>query len=252
MNFGKPNECERLDTLAPVELALLAHVANVRLTTKDVWEHAPDLAGLPRSEVGAAVRELIHKKLLVPGFLYHGRHYFVLTSAAAQLLKVAIGVSGLLSEPVKLKAYARQQLVCTVRHDLKLLGSGVKQVFLPSLEVPMDGFAMRQTTDATVANIAFIRVDSSFAGRPSRSAQTIRNDILRFAKLPALAAHMQAQRFEYIWITMTSRRAEAVKTHFRKYHRVGNSPITIVVMPQLLPLVVSTAIGKEAFNQNKT
>lgn len=251
MNFGSSDKRESSDALSPVELALLMHAANVRLTTSDVWEHAPDLVGHTRPEIGAAVRTLIHKKLLVPGWLYHGRHYFVLTGMAARLLNVANGASGLLSEPAKLKTYARQQLICIARQDLQLLGNGVQRAHQPELRVPTDGFAIQLATDATLINVAFIRVDASFASRPSRSAQTIRHDILRFAKLPVIATHMQAQRFEYIWITMTPHRAEAVKAHFCRYHRVGNSPITIVVMPQLLPLVVSTAIGKEVFIPNK-
>lgn len=251
MSFGNSNKCTGLDTLSATESALLAHVAKVRLTTSDVWEHAPDLVGQPRVKVGAVVRELVHKKLLLPGSLYHGRHYFVLSSAAAQLLQIDSSRSGLLSEPMKLKAYARQQLVCITRPDLALIGSG-RSTYQLLLGVATDGFTVANTGDNSVAKFAFIRVDTSFASRPSRSAQTIRNDILRFAKLPKVAARMQAQCFEYIWITMTPRRAEAVKQHFRKYHRVGNSPITIVVMPQLLPLVVSTAIGKEVFIPNKT
>lgn len=50
-------------------------------------------------------------------------------------------------------------------------------------------------------------------------------------------------------ITVTQARANSVLEHFRKYDRVGKSPITVVVLSQLLPLFVSIPIGKEVFNR---
>ena len=56
---------------------------------------------------------------------------------------------------------------------------------------------------------------------------------------------MRKQEFEYVWITATKGRAESVIREFRTYTRVGRSPISLVVMPELIPLAIPWVDAKE-------
>ena len=226
MSSGKVKSSTDLDSLSEIELTILSHISRFGLTTSDVWGVAPELKALLRSEVSAAIRKLNRSSLITSGWLHHGRHYFVLTEKGTQILGLINGKNGLLSESVKLRAYAGLLLVCSLRSELQILDTADVGVKLnANLNGLPNGFALMQNNPN---RLAFIRVDSSPHAKPSRSAQSIRGDILRFAKHPVTRPMMQRTDFEYVWITVTQPRANSVLEHFRKYDRVGKSPITVV------------------------
>ena len=247
MKSGKASN-PNITQLTPIEATVLEHVANYGLTTRDVWQDG-DLANTDIASVGAAARSLTRSGLLEVGNLYHGRHYFVLTHRGIDQVKHSTVRPGLLSEPDKIQSYAKLLLLCIFRTDLRtVLAAPLVKQFGEGLRGIASRFLLKRDEQPF---LAFLRIDTRVQSRPSRAAQAIRGDILRFARHPNLALVMKRQRFEYLWITATQARADAVLAHFRTYARVGKSQFTIVVMPKLLPLLVGVQINKEMFIPRK-
>lgn len=245
MKSGSHESPNSPNDLLPVENALLVHLMTHGLTTSNVWDVCPLLKPFSRKAVGEAVRKFVKLKFLLRGELHHGRFYFVFSPESVKLSQPGFLQSGLLNEPMKLVLYTRLLLTCQLRHDLKPTPPDkILKQFGEELRLQFRSFLLNNATKS----IAFVRVDNRVQSRPARSAQVIRGDILRFAKISPLAAMMKRQHFEYVWITTTQPRAVAVLEHFRKYARVGKSPITIIVMPQLMPLLVGIPIHKEILN----
>lgn len=242
MKSGK-RQHSRPFQMSPTGLAVLKHVARHGMTVSNVWDCPSEFAGADRTSVSKSVRELTHAGFLMRGDLHHGRFYFVLTETACEALSVSASKAGLMNEATKVRAYTKLLLLCNHRPELKSVAT---ESFSKHFGENLRGIANRffaRPDDRQF--IAFMRVDTRVQSRPSRAGQLIRTDIYRFAKHPLLASVMKQQSFEYIWITVSQPRADAVLAHFRRYLRIGKSPITIVVLPQLIPLLVGVPIDKE-------
>ena len=228
--------CVQPAKLPVVESALVAHLKTHGLATFDVLDFATELKPHGREVVRATIRRLIRQRIVKRGKLYHGRSYFVLSTSVQQPAQ-------LLSEPVKLILYARSVLIAKHRPELKPIGFLSFDRLLGKY-FPGQGrsFLLNQSKAQT---LAFMRVDNRVQSRPARAAQVIRSDVLRMAKNPLTAELMKSQHFEYIWITTTQPRAKAVLEKFRQYSRVGKSPVTDIVMPELLSLLIGIPIHKE-------
>ena len=148
-----------------------------------------------------------------------------------------------MSEPKKQAAYARLLLACKYHPEMTPLeqeeaielNRGFKKCGF------MHSFAKRRDS----GRICFVRVDRYPATRPRTGAQCLRNDILKLARNEAVEDLMLKEEFEYVWITATKGRAESVIREFRTYTRVGRSPLSLVVMPELIPLAMPWVRVKE-------
>ncbi len=247
MNFGNKIRPGNTEPDEALENEVLLHTAKYKITWADAWDIDPALKTYPREKLAGTVRSLLRQKLLVRGTLHIGKYYFALTEKALARISKPDALSGLLSEHAKQRAVAKFLLVCHHRNDLQFVEDAPNDVpTLKSLHGLPNGFARRRNMPQ---GLAFVRVESSVIARPSRSAQIIQGDILRFARHPVIRPIMQKPAFEYIWVTSTQKRANAVLERFQKYKRGGAARFTVVVIPQLLPLLVPIPIGMEVFNR---
>ena len=234
----------------PVELTknetlVLSHVCRYGLTVSTVWAIANEFDGLDRVAVGAAVRRLTKLRLIERGVLHHGKFYFVPTHAGFEKLGKSPSSVGLMSEAAKLKAFARLMVCCREKPSFKLANSAV---LIPRLGDSYRGIANRFLVSATDGQrLGYLNIDAHLASQPSRPAQQMRADILRFAKQPILATFMKDRCFEYFFVTVSKGRSEAVMKKFMPYKRVGKFPISVVVLPELMPLIAGISIGQEVF-----
>lgn len=234
---------KRVPYLNNDDFEVLRHIGRHELTTADVWSHAPELSHLDRKSVGASVRRLVRLKLVERAPLFHGRFYFALSPSGRAAASNSQAKPAEFSEGRKVQLYARLLLTCIHRKELTPVSAVLFARYFEQQWQPLAGrvLAVRDRDDS----MAFMRVDAHIASRPTRAAQVLRSDILRLAKSNVIAAKMKTQRFEYIFITATKPRADAVIAHFRKYAKVGRSPITVILLPQLIPLLAATPLNRE-------
>jgi hypothetical protein len=216
------------------------------LTVKAVWATSGDLAAFDAKAISKTIKRLVRRGLIEVGWLQHGTHYFVLSRRAARHLQ-SVNQCGLLSESAKLAAYGRLLFVTQYRAEFSF---GQSNATARKLGFSTNGYANCFAINKSNQSLAFVRIDKSIASRPARSAQTMRSDILRLVKRTEIAELMKQKRFEYVWCTATQARAGATLREFRKYDRVGNSPVTQLVMPELVPLLCSIPAIEEVIHRN--
>jgi hypothetical protein len=225
-----------------IDSIVLQHVARNRLTVNTVWDSAPDLQKIERRGIAKSIKRLVRRNKLEVGWLHHSRSYFVLTKKGIAKAGMTHTSSGLLGEVAKLHAYARLLLVNKYRTNLSF---EISASLHRTLNLENYGLRSGLAVCSNSARLSFVRVDTSFAAQPIRSAQKLRSDIFRLAKKPEIASKMKTQQLEFIWITASPARGRAVMTEFRKYSRVGSSPMTVLVMDELLPLLIALPVGQE-------
>ncbi|MDZ4848516.1 MAG: hypothetical protein SGI77_04430 [Pirellulaceae bacterium] len=224
---------------------VLTHIMKFGLTASSVWDCSEAFDGLDRIAIGHAVRRLAKAGVIKRGVLHHGKFYFVPTSEVCTIVGQR-GVSfGLLGEPIKRFAFARLLIGCRERPSV-----------VPALTSPLikhcgesfRGIASRFLVKPSDCKyLGFLRIDSQLHSRPDRPAQQLRADLLRFAKQPLIATFMKQNSFEYLWTTVSTARANAVMEKFSSYKRVGRFPISVVVLPELMPLLAGITIQQETF-----
>ena len=228
---------------ASLEARLIEHIGRHRLTTRLIWPNVVSLRDTPTSEIVKALRSLSKRGIVRAFPLHHGRFYFTLTKPAAAKLIDSELVGGQLSDGGKLKAFAR--LLLATKHTpiqtpisktklLELWGSIANG--LP------DGF---YTRDGKPTVYGFLRIDACISSSASRASQQLRNDIFRFVKIRPIVELIKEKRFELSLVAATQFRAEAIMQRFRAYERVGATPVNMIVLPELLPLLTSVPIGAE-------
>ncbi len=127
--------------------------------------------------------------------------------------------------------YIPGAVLCTAEQHSKLLGEGGQGLSLQFMLQPEQKKAF------------YLQVDTSLYAYPSRTAQRLRDAIFRLAKLPAIKHLVQQQQFELVLVAVTAPRAESILNHFRRYDRVGGTPIQTLVVPELIPLLTAVPVG---------
>jgi hypothetical protein len=244
---SKNNRFKRWQSRLPTQLSiaeqkLFEHLRRHRLTVKWIWSHVPTLAEFTAIELAAAMRLLTRRGLVAAFPLHHGRFYFTFARGAAERLGEPDLLSGEFSELAKIRAYTKLIYFVIHRPNYRELASdGLRQTLANDAIGLPGGF---YTTSADSSFLGFLRVDTVLHGSPVRMAQTLRDDILRLAKLTAIVQRIKAGQFELSMATATQYRAEAIVEHFRTFPYVGSSPINIAIIPELVSLVTSIPLGQ--------
>ncbi|MDX1926246.1 MAG: hypothetical protein SFV81_07005 [Pirellulaceae bacterium] len=245
MNSGSVMKAD-IKRLTDVEQAVLEHSRVFGITTSDIWDSDPTLKSFGRVAVGGAVRKLTRIGMLLRGTLHYSRYCFVYNPAVNAQMRVRSSPIDPQNESQKLLGYTKLLLHYGSRPDLHPIDP---EQFVKHFGNNLRGSANRYMRRIDQPpTLTYLRIDTRVQSRPSRSAQVIRGDILQMVKNQQLASQMRQQKLEYLWVTPTQMRANAVIAHFRKYDRLGKSPISVVVLPQLLPLLTGVLIKKETFS----
>ncbi len=223
-----------------LEVALREQIETYGMTTRLVWEHTVSLTSFAPAEITACLRVLSKSGLVEAHPLHHGRFYFTFARHHHLSHRTSRWRGGPFGESEKCKAFAKLVVgtlhlpgvvPCTVDQHSKLLGEGGQ------------GLSLQFMVEADRQQIFYLQVDKSLFAQPSRSAQRLRDAIFRLAKLPAIKHLVQQQQFELVLVAVTAQRAESILNHFRRYDRVGSTPIRTLIVPELMPLLTAVPIG---------
>ncbi|HMO37237.1 MAG TPA: hypothetical protein PKA06_14460, partial [Gemmatales bacterium] len=209
-------------------------------TTRLVWEHSAALSEFSASEISGCLRTLTKSGDVEAHPLHHGRFYFTFTPQHKLRTTDTRWRGGAFGENQKIKLFAKLlvgtiyipgSIPCTAQQLAKLLGDqdhGLSTQFLIHTEQK---------------KAFYLQVDTSLHARPSRTAQRLREVVFRLAKLPTVKHMVKQRQFELVLIAVTAQRAESILNHFRRYDRVGCTPIRVLVLPELMALLSSIPIG---------
>lgn len=240
MSFASSDIESVFCNLSSVERSLLQLIATHGLITKSTWLSFMQFKDISPQLISSAMRSLTSRKIVVARLLHHGLFYFAFSKASIAKLGLPERMGNPLCEPSKLRAYARLLFVSKYRPTLKRLDN---EALSECLDEKVHGLPSGFFGDSIDAkHFGFYRVDSYIQSSPERSAQVLRNDILRLISIKSVVDRFKREEFEIHWITATQRRADSVMQRFRVYDRVGGATINVVVLPELVPLVTSIEI----------
>jgi hypothetical protein len=223
-----------------VELALLKQIETYGMTSRLVWEHTASLKSFSATDITACLRALSKSGIVEAYPLHHGRFYFTFARHHTLNNRTSRWRGGAFGEAEKCKAFAKLvvgtlhlpgAVPCTAEQHSRLLGEGGQ------------GLSLQFMLQPEQKKVFYPQVDTSLVAYPSRTAQRLRDAIFRLAKLPAIKHLVQQQQFELLLLAVTAQRAESILNHFRRYDRVGGTPIRPLVVPELMPLLTAVPIG---------
>lgn len=223
-----------------LELALREQIETYGMTTRLVWEHAASLKSYAATDITACLRAMSKSGIVEAHPLHHGRFYFTFARHHSLRDRTSRWRGGALGEAEKCRAFAKlvvgtlhspDAVPCTAEQHSKLLGEGGQGLSLQFMLLPEQ------------KKVFYLQVDTSLYAYPSRTAQRLRDAIFRLAKLPAIKHMVQQQQFELVLVAVTAQRTESILNHFRRYDRVGGTPIRPLVVPELMPLLTAVPIG---------
>jgi len=223
-----------------LEQALLAQIETYGMTTRLVWDRYPSLRVYAATDITACLRTLSKAGVIEAHPLHHGRFYLTFTRQYKLRHPQSKWRGGPLGEAEKINMFAKLMVgttyipgatPCTAEQHAKLLGEGGH------------GLSLQFMLQPEQKKLYYLQVDRSIHAYPSRTAQRLREAIFRLAKLPSIRHLVKEQQFEPVLVAVTPQRAEAILSHFRRYDRVGSTPIRIVVVPELTPLLSAVPTG---------
>lgn len=223
-----------------LELALLKQIETYGMTTRLVWEHTASLKPFAATDITTCLRALSKSGIVEAHPLHHGRFYFTFARHHSLRDRTSRWRGGAFGEAEKCKTFAKLvvgtlhlpgTVPCSAEQHSKLLGEGGQ------------GLSLQFMLQPDQKKVVYPQVDTSLVALPSRTAQRLRDAIFRLAKLPAIKHLVQQQQFELVLVAITTQRADSILNHFRRYDRVGGTPIRPLAVPELMPLLTAVPIG---------
>lgn len=223
-----------------LELALREQIETYGMTTRLVWERTESLKSFDSADITTCLRALSKSGVVEAHPLHHGRFYFTFARYHTLRNSTSRWRGGAFGESEKRRVFAKLlvgtlylpgAVPCTAEQHSKLLGEGGQ------------GLSLQFMLQPEQKKVFYVLVDTSLHAYPSRTAQRSRDAIFRFAKMPAIKHLIHQQQFELVLVAVTAPRAESILNHFRRYSRVGGTPIRPLVVTELLPLLTAVPIG---------
>ena len=222
---------DKLDLRTEPERLLLSLIVTHGIITKTTWEGS---SAYSSTELSNAMWRLTRRKLVVARPLCCGITYFMLSKFAASTLAIPQTWAKALEGDGKVRAFARLLFFTKYFPDaIRASKEDVAAIIGQSAGgLPMGFFTRKGSSDW----LGFVRIDGHMTSVATRSARSLRDDVLRMVAFKGIKALLKQRNFEWFWITARQSRADAVMTQFKTYD-VRKAPVTAVVMPELVALI---------------
>lgn len=215
---------------------LLEHLARYRLTVFAAIRRLPHFAGWSDKEINALLRACQRQRLIGWAPLCPGARYWHVDLAGARRWGLPEQRSGPLSEPAKLRSYARLRFCCLSESPRHLLTATELEQHFPTLHRP--GLPCGYCFDPTDAGgLRFVRVDAAGHSRWDRVIQSLRQDISTHCLHAGFRQLVAVGRFQVTLITPLPQKAVRISAALTALPDVRRIPVEVIAMPELLPLI---------------
>ncbi len=213
------------------ERLLVSLIVTHGIVTKSTWGASTVFSS---EELANAMWTLTRRRLVVARPLSVGTTYFMLSKSAASKLGLPPLWAKALEGDGKLRAFARLLFFTQYYPDAaRISNEDVATAIGQCVGGLPQGFFRRQGVPDW---LGFLRIDGHMTGVPTRSARSLRDDVLRMVAFDTVKSKLKQANFEWFWITARQSRADAVMALFRAFD-VRCAPVTVVVMPELVALI---------------
>lgn len=224
---------ERLSSFTETERELIELLVRYGLITKATWQSIFD-DPLSVAQYSQAMWSLTRSRWVTAKPLHAGKMCFILSNSMVTRLGLPAERAKPMVHATLFRDYARL-LYCTKYESAsyRLSKEQVERLIEGTSEgIPLGFWG----NDRQSSQFAFMRIDQSRFGSANHAAQAIRKDVHRLIRFDSICKRIKEKQFEWVFVTPTKSRAEAVLKAFRQYE-VGKAPVRSVVMDELVPLL---------------